>query len=134
MKLSKFKRLVAEDFPTEVREVINKIAFSYNSSMEQIDTALSGNLDFDNLNQAKVSFKVKVDASGVPVEKVQLISPLKSSIKGAICIDIQNLTDTSLLTSAPYVAFTRNSGVLTITQVLGLQVNKEYNVTVILIG
>lgn len=134
MKIPIFKRLAVEDFPQEFRSLVDKIAFSYNSSMEQLNTALSGNIDFDNLNQAVVTFKVSVNGSGVPLEKIQLSSPLKSSVKGITCINVENLTDTSLLLGSPFVSFTRNSGILTINQITGLQPNKQYNVTVILIG
>jgi len=134
MKIQSLKRIAEEDFKEEDRDLIRKLAFSLNPALDQLNSALDKNIDFDNLNQSVVSFKVQVDALGIPTIPLQLASPLKSSIQGILCIRVDNLTDGALLTGAPFVNFTRNSGLLTISQITGLQPNKQYNVVVILIG
>lgn len=134
MKVNDFKRLAEEDFPQESREVVRKIAFAVNPYLEQIKTALDKNIDFDNLNQALITFKVQVDASGIPKGLLQVKSPLKTNIQGIQVIRADNLTDSVFLTGSPFITFSRNQGTLTIQHITGLAANKDYNITVILIG
>lgn len=134
MKIQSLKRIAEEDFDSKDRNLVRKLAFALNPALDQLNEALNKNIDFDNLNQSVVSFRTEVDASGVPKAPIQLASTLKTSVQGIQCIRIDNLTDSSLLASAPFVNFTRNSGILTITQITGLLPNKQYNVVVILIG
>lgn len=133
MKVQDFKRLAEEDFPQESRELIKKVSYALNPFLEQIKSALDHNIDFDNLNQAVVSFKVAVNANGTPTQNLQLKSPLKSNIRGIQVIRVDS-TDGSFPSGAPFVSFTRNSGDVTIEHITGLLVNKEYNISVILIG
>ena len=134
MKFQLFKRLVSEDFDKEQQSLIGKISAVYNPLVDQLNTGLHNNLDFNNFNQQVTSFVVSVSATGVPTTLLQLTPTLSTSVKGILCIDVANTTDSTLLTGAPFVAFTRNNGIVTINQITGLVTGKKYNVTVILIG
>ena len=134
MKVTNIKRLNKEDFDKEYHSLIDRIAFSINPFMEQVVNAFNKNVDFDNLNQHFMYLEIQVDASGVPTMNSEIKNPLKNRIKGIMCVSVDNLTDTTLLTGAPAVLFTQNNGVITINQVTGLLSGKKYRLSIILIG
>lgn len=132
MKISGFKRLIKEDFPADQQPLIEKLATVFNLFQEQVYYAFNNNITIDeNLNAQSVVYRVKVDASGKPVGNNQIKYNLKTKPKGAQVINVQNVTDTTLLAGAPFVTFVVNSNILTITQVTGLLPNKEYDVTIV---
>jgi hypothetical protein len=129
-----FKRLVVEDFEQSQQALIGKIATVYNPMIDQLNSGLKSNLDFNNLNQEVITFKVTVDSSGVPTSTVQLTPKLKTNLQGIICINAVNNTDSTTLSGAPFIAFSRSSGTATITQVTGLVAGKSYTITAIFVG
>lgn len=134
MKFQLFKRLVTEDFDSKDQELVGKLASIINTIVDQLNRGLHKNIDFDNLNQEVVSFSVTVNSSGIPTTALQLSSNLKSVVRGVVCINAINETDSTILTSAPFISFTRSSGVISINQITGLPANKKYSITAILIG
>lgn len=132
MKISGFKRLVKEDFPADQQPLIEKLGTVFNLFQEQVYYAFNNNITIDeNLNAQSVVYRVTVDANGKPVGNNQIKYNLKTRPKGAQVINVQNLTDTTLLAGAPFVMFSLNGNILTINQVTGLLPNKEYDVTVV---
>jgi len=134
MKFQLFKRLVMEDFDSANQSMIGKIAAIYNPLVDQLNSGLNNRLDFSNLNQQLLTFKVVVDTNGKPTSALSLTSSLSSAIQGAIVVNALNNTDNTPLTGAPFMAFSRNNGVLSVNQITGLAAGKSYSITVILIG
>jgi hypothetical protein len=132
MKISGFKRLIKEDFPADQQPLIEKLATVFNLFQEQVYYAFNNNITIDeNLNAQSVVYRVKVDATGKPVGNNQIKYNLKTKPKGAQVINVQNVTDSTLLSGAPFVTYVVNSNIITITQVTGLLPNKEYDVTIV---
>lgn len=137
MKIGSYQRIVSEDYDKEYQDLISKIGFTVNTAFDTVFQALNKNLSItDNLNQSVVSLRVKVDASGNPINSTQLRYTLKGNCQGIICIRAQNLTNTSSYpTNNPFISFTQSaSNLLTIDNVTGLQASNEYNLTLILLG
>lgn len=134
MKVTNLKRLAKEDFSQENQALVEKLAFAINPFLDQLNQALDKNIDFDNLNQSITTFKVRVNASGIPITPVQLKSSLKTNVQGIQVIRVDNITDSTNLSGAPFITFTRNSGLIYIQHITGLVANKDYNIAVILIG
>lgn len=132
MKISGFKRLIKEDFPADQQPLIEKLATVFNLFQEQVYYAFNNNITIDeNLNAQSIVYRVTVDATGKPVGNNQIKYNLKTRPKGAQVINVQNVTDTTLLSGAPFVTYVVNSNILTITQVTGLLPNKEYDITIV---
>lgn len=133
-KVGNLKRIVKEDFDQEDQPLIDKLAFSLNPFLEQVVSAFDKNLDFDNLNQAFVTVDTEVNNLGVPKLKLELKSQLKTRVRGMLCVSAQNLTDTTFPTSAPFITYTVNNGIITFNNITGLPANKKFRLSLILIG
>lgn len=133
-KVTNLKRIVAEDFDDEYQDLIKQLSFSLNPLLEQITAAFNKNIDFDNLNQEISVFETRVDSDGIPLVKVEVKSSLKTRIKGMKIIQVNNLDDSDLLAEAPFVSFELVNNGFRVTQVVGLLPNKNYRVTVNVIG
>jgi hypothetical protein len=132
MKLSAFKRLVKEDFPADQQPLIEKLATVFNLFQEQVYQAFSNNITVDeNLNAQSVIYRVTVDSNGVPVGNNQIKYNLKTKPKGALVMNVQNLTDNTLLAGSPFVLFSTSSNIITINQVTGLLSGKQYELVVV---
>lgn len=131
MRLPGLKRLVKEDFAGEDQELIDKIGFIINSSFEPLYAALNRNITIgDNLNQQLQDVTVKVNALGTPINTIQIKYLLTSSCKG---LHVIRCTPTP--TAAPWTTWEQtSSSLLTITNIKGLEANKEYTLRFILIG
>lgn len=134
-RIPDLKRIAKEDFNSDDRNLVGKLALPINSFHEQVRNALNGNIDFTNLNQETITLSITVDANGIPVTDTKFKSNLKTTVKGTTCIRAFNLTTaTNYPISQPFINFTENNHILTINHVTGLQANEKYNLTLILIG
>jgi hypothetical protein len=133
--------LKPEDFDQKDQALVQKLAFPFNTFMQQVISAFSNNLDFNNLNQQVNTFSVSVDSSGKPTSPIQFKLNLKTKLAGLICINASNTSGTTRLpASQPFVNYTLNAGVVTINNINGLsfgtnQTNSDvYTITVLCIG
>lgn len=134
MKISAFKRIVKEDFDEKDQPLIEKLASIFNLFQEQVYYAFNNNITVDeNLNAFTTSFKVRVDANGIPQGNGELKSTLKSRVKGVIVLSVRSY-DNSLLTGSPFVSFSTNNNLITINQILGLTPGKDYDITLMILG
>lgn len=135
MNLSNFKRIIVEDLPKESQELGNKLAYILNPTLEQLEQAFNKNIGIDNLNQQVKSIDVTVGGTGAPTNTTQFKSELKSQAKGIICIRAQNRTNGNLVpTSTPFISFSENEGLITITNISGLQASNKYDLTLLAIA
>lgn len=129
-QLTNVRRIVVEDFPAESRETVSKLASTLNNFMEEV-TELSRNaVDYDNLARTKIVFDVTVDASGRPQGLSQINIGL-SSYSGKILIDVQGISPSDVVVSAPWLDCTyQGNGLVRINRILGLPTGKKMRVTV----
>ena len=134
-KITGFKRLVKEDFPSDEQPLIEKLATIFNLFQEQVFYAFNNGITIsENLNAQTTVIRVTVNALGVPNGNNQIKYTLKTRPKGATVINVQNVTDASLLASGPFVTYVLNGDILTLTQITGLLPSKEYDITVVFYG
>src|ERR1700722_4651353 len=89
-----------EDFDKSDQALIQKLAFPLNTFMQQVISALTNNLDFNNLNQQINTFTVSVNASGVPTSPISFQNKLSTKLYGIICINALNQTGDSTYPNA----------------------------------
>lgn len=135
-KLNRFKRINVEDVDDEFRDLAETLGFSINGFADSVYEAFDGNINFDNLNQKLVTITVEQKTT----DKVNLIGELKfktnlkTRAQGILCISAQNLIDSTLVTSTPFIMFTEENSMVTIQSIIGLPIDKKFKLTLLLIG
>lgn len=133
--------LKPEDFDSKDQALVEKLAFPLNTFMQQVISALTNNLDFNNLNQQINTFTVSVDTNGVPTTPIQFRLNLTTKLAGLICINATNgTTNTRLPASQPFINYTLSAGMVTVNNIMGLSTqggtanSDVYTLTVLSIG
>lgn len=136
-KLDNVKRIVKEDYDPEFHGLIDKLAYVLNAFMEQTTTQMNGNLDFDNLKQDVVTYRVTVDSSGVPTTNNLLRTGITNPRGFRIirAVSVENPT-TVFPTAQPFITSSPGTGgqVVKILHIAGLQANVSFNLTVVAEG
>lgn len=127
------KLIKTSDFPAENEQLITTLGNILNSTLERIYEAMNQGIDFNNLNQSILSFSVIVNNNGIPTSELELKSTLRTKIQGVLCVRAQG--DTYPIGN-PLISFAYSSSnnSVKVTHITGLEPNKTYNLTVILIG
>ena len=131
-RIGNVSRLVKEDFDQEYSEMIDKVAFVVNGFMEDVERQINGNLDDDNLRSDTVTFSIKVDDSGTPID-TDIVKTGVSKANGLSVISARNADDTSVYpTSHPFISFgyEDDTSVIKILNIIGLQANATYSLVV----
>lgn len=135
-RIDNVRRIIREEFKSEDREMIGKLSYILNSFMEQVVRQFNGNVDFTNLAQDITTFRIKVDANGIPVGNNQVRTSVKNA-SGVYVVKAVNVDNPSTYpTAAPFISFdisTKNSELLKINKVSGLQSNTDYDLTIVVI-
>jgi hypothetical protein len=135
-KLFEFKRLRIEDFSEEDRAMVEKLAYIYNASMEEIYRTLNGNVDFgSNINSEVRTISLTVGSDGKPTNKLSFQTAVVGSIDAILCGRAKNLSNpTSYPSGTPLVSFTQNGGLVTVDHVTNLTAANKYELTLLSIG
>jgi hypothetical protein len=133
MKIQSPKRINAEDFTDDEQVMVEKIAFSVNTFMEEVFTALSQRINItDNLNQAQVTItNVKVDANGDLINSKSFKSNISGNVKG---LHVIRTFGTDYVNSSPFIDFTENAGIIKINNIKGLVADTIYKLVILVIG
>ena len=131
-KLDNVRRVVKEDYDEKYHDLIDKLAFVLNSFMEQVNTEMNGNLDFENLSQDIVTFKVAVDSDGVPTTTDQIRSSVANP-QGILVIKVVDIDNPDDFDALPFIHFTAgtSSQVIKIKVINGLIEDRPYNITAV---
>jgi hypothetical protein len=133
MKLENVRRIIAEDFPKDQQNLVNKLAIILNNFMETTFNVLNNNVNFDNLSAELVTIKVTVDKSGIPTTDTKFSTTKIGNASGGWVLGVSNLTNSnSYVSSAPFVDFTNVSDKLfQIKHVCGLTENQQYSIQLV---
>lgn len=133
MKLQGLKRIERNDFPSEFKDVIERIGYAFNSFAEEvIDGFNNGRISMENLNRNIVTFKVEVSGAGVPVDDL-IIQPNVSNLQGFSVINVSS--DNAVPNACPFITYNKmNSGAVRITHIAGLPSGTSFTVKVEAIG
>jgi hypothetical protein len=135
MQLSNVKRIIVEDFKSDDRELVAKLAVILNSFMDEVVQLSRKNIDYDNLNRSVVTLDITVDTNGKPIGVNQINTNLKT-YRGKNILDIQSLkAGTANVISTPYLDCTpQGRGIVTINRFFGLPANTKLRITIEFIG
>lgn len=135
MKIEIPIKIRAEDFKEDDRAVASGIGGIYNSFVDNLYFMLQKRVDFENLNQDKVSVTVTIGPSGSVVNP-PAVKHKCSKPTGAICIAATCLTNNQTFpTGTPFITLGYpNSSTVSILNATNLQPNTQYNLVIILIG
>lgn len=130
------KQIRREDYDQEFHGLIDRLGYSLNDFMSAVIGALTGGINFVNLNQELKDVIVKVDSSGNVINLPILKPNVTGRINGILCIKADNLTNlTGFPTGMPWISYTisgnNNINVLNITN---LQTDSEYRLKLLIIG
>jgi hypothetical protein len=135
MKIQIPKKLRAEDFDSNSQDLINKIAFIYNSFCDEVFQTLNNGVDYNNLNRQISQVTISIDSSGALVNPPSIKLNLKTKVLGINVISATNQVNSNTYpVSTPFVSWTLNAGILNISNVSGLQNGSKYTLTLELIG
>lgn len=128
MQPDNIKRIITEDYDTEDREIISKLAEVFNPFAEQIVNILNGNIQIDNLDRQYVEFKVRVNSSGIPIQTTKFAA--KVGYSGSNVTRATNLTNPAkFVNSCPFVTFiSTGNGIYVIKNITGLDAGDEYTI------
>jgi hypothetical protein len=132
VQLSTIKQIIVEDFPSDSREVVEKLASSLNPFFDQIGQILNKNVSIDNLSQEIKTFTVEVDATGKPKTTTSIKYSLKSTPQGIVCIRAIAAQSGIYPTSSPFISFDIDSttNTLTIKNITGLPANTKFSLSI----
>lgn len=134
-RLQGVKRINRNDFPKEMKDAVERIGYSFNSFAEEVVNIINGGkLTLENLNRRVINIKVKLGASGVPVNEV-IIQPNVSGLQGFNVIRAVSTQGTVFPTSQPFInyKFMANGNVI-VTTISGLPDGEEFTLTIEVIG
>jgi alcohol dehydrogenase class IV len=132
-QLNNVRRIVAEDFPEDVRDTVSKLASILNSHMDDVVELADKNITYENLDRTQITIDVTVDASGKP-RSVSQINIGLTSYTGKVIQDVIGLDGGSVI-STPYLDCTyQGNGIVRINRILGLPAGKKMRLVIEFIG
>jgi hypothetical protein len=133
-KVPDLKRVTVEDFDSEDRALVDKLAFIINSFHEQVRSVLAKNVDFENLNQEIKTLSFVTDQDGQPLTTTTFKSNISNKIRGIIPVRVVITSDnTSFPAQQPVISWSQNVNVITITSIGGLSPETKYEITILTI-
>lgn len=135
-KLQIPKKVRIEDFKDDEREMIGKIAFIINNTFDDLYNIINGRIDFSNLNRQLVDVNVIIDSAGKLASAPQIKTTVMGRVRGLNVIAASGSIANKQVfpVSAPFVNFTTNANLLTISNISGLQNSSQYTLTLELIA
>lgn len=131
-RIPDFKRIAKEDFSAEDRPLIEKLAFPINSHIEQVRSALSKNIDFDNLAQELKTIDFTTGANGQPINPVSFRSELSNRIQGIMPVRVViTSSNTSFATQIPLLSWSQEGNIVSILSIGGLDPETGYSITLL---
>lgn len=129
-KLQNFKRILTQDYEEEHRDTVQKLSFSINSFAEDVLRALNGGLNTDNTLEKMKYIETELDSSGAPKNSIQFQNPSSVyKIEGLRVIRVENISTTDVYPStAPFISFSENAGIITILNITGLQTGYKWRI------
>ena len=133
--------LKPEDFDTKDQALVTKLAFPLNIFMQQVISAFTNSIDFNNLNMQVNTFTVTVNATGQPNVPLRFQNNLSTKLYGMICINATNTSgDSTFPVAQPFISWTQTANTITVNNITGLGIppnqtqSDAYSLTVLLIG
>lgn len=134
-KPQSFKRIIAEDFKSDQRELISKLASSINIFADDVLNCLNKHITIDdNLNWTKKEITVTVDSNGDVTNTTLVKTGLDHTCEGITVIKVSDLVNPGTPPNgSPFITYSENTnGVINISNIKGLVANNQYKIKIIL--
>lgn len=133
MRLPSFKRLVTQDYDKDDQKLVDTLSSSLNGGIESLYETLNNNVSLsDNIKCTVKQVTLQVDSQGKPKVSTSFLLDIKGKIWGCSVVQAVNVTNpTTYPLGAPFISYTQNDTIVTITNVTGLQQNNTYVLTLI---
>lgn len=124
------KRLTVEDFKSEDRPLVSKLAFIINSFHEQVRSTLNRNIDSANLAREIRTLDFVTNESGQPLNTLTFRSELGTVKVSGINVIRLVITSENLRypTTLPLISFSQNDDLITINNITGLESGLGYTI------
>lgn len=127
-----FKRITVEDFKAEDQPLVKKLAFPINSHIEQVRSALTKNIDFDNLSQELKTLNFTTNGDGQPLNTLTFRSDLANRLQGIMVVrTVITTSNTSFASQIPVISWDQAANQVTITFIGGLLPETGYQLTLL---
>lgn len=124
------RRLNREDFQ-DAPNWIDPMLTVINAFMDSVYNIMNRNISLtQNLNIQIVTINVETDTNG-DIKPVKLKTTVRGRVAGVSVIRVIT-TDTSSI--SPFVSFTQNENILTISNIASLNSNQKYKIILLVIG
>lgn len=124
------RRLNREDFQ-DAPAWIDPMLTVINAFMDSVYNIMNRNISLtQNLNIQIVTINVETDTNG-DIKPVKLKTTVRGRVAGVSVIRVIT-TDTSSI--SPFVSFTQNENILTISNIASLNSNQKYKIILLVIG
>ena len=125
------KRITSESVKPESRDAIDTVGSSVNNFMEEVYLSIMKGLTItDNLNMELKTITLTVDSNGIPTPTVTFKTIIKTRVQGLLCIRVLS----GLPLNQPFLSFTENNGIVTLTHITGLTANTNYQIVILVLG
>lgn len=128
-KIPSYKRIYENDYPQDSRGLIAKLASSLNYIIEIITISLNGRLTFsDNMQNTITDIDIELDSNGEPKTRTLIKLTSEYTPSGCIILKVENLTDSTYPTTAPFITWEKFGSNIEIKHITGLSASKRYRI------
>lgn len=123
------KKIKTNDYPAENKNLIEKLGFSLNPLMDQLESAFNKGIDVDNLRGTDYKIlDTEVDSLGVPKYNSVLSTSL-DNFRGYTVTQVIDLTGANTRpTACPFVSYELNGKVVTLRHIAALPANIKFRI------
>lgn len=121
-KLQSYKRILSSDFNKEDQELVDQLAGSLNTVIDDHQYTLSGKVSLtDNIYCTVKDIDITVDANGGTGNARISVNNPTVQVLGFDVIRVSNLTNSAIYpTGQPFISFTQLEGSILINNITGL--------------
>ena len=127
------KKILVEDFPKQYQDLISKIAYPFNTAIENIVDTINGDIDISNTTFQYKQVTFTTSATGQPASTAQfLITTVNKPIGMQVIQAVNNTSSTTYPTGAPFISYTIDqNNIATINNITGLAPSSNYTINII---
>lgn len=137
MIIKKFIKILTNDFPAEYKKLVDQLAGILNDYLDSQSAAMTNQLSLaDNLYCEIREISIKLDANYKPIINTSMkLQIIQGRIQGLQVIQVVNEDNIAIgATAAPYIDFTQNESLVTVNKIVGLPINYNFRVKLIVWG
>ncbi len=136
MKLQSYRRLQRGDYEPQFQDLVDKLAFTINSSFESLFFVLNGQASLtDNILASVNTFNVIVDSNGNPINSTQFTTTLSGQVNGITVVSAVNATkSTAYPTGTPFISFFKTNKTIAVNNITSLTPGDSWVITAITWG